>query len=238
MLLGAGARLLCGVFPEGNVLIGLLLLLLAVYAAARGVTVLARVGAICFFFFIILYGILFGFSLPQLETRWLVPVLRADWTLLPAALLPTCALYFSAGREAKGLPCWLIGGLLLTVLAGVVTAGSVSPERAVHEAFPFYGAAKSVSILGAMERLEPLVSAALTAGGFCMLGLVCALNAKLFFLLLPSAERYVPTANFLVGGTFLWVSALIPGAVLAGGTAIFWGIFPVLLPFLGARKKA
>lgn len=236
LLLGAGARLLCGVFPRGNVLIGLLLLLLSAYSAARGIEVLARVGAICFFFLFILYSILFGFSLPDLKAAWLAPMLRPDWRLLPAALVPMLALWLPDRRGACGK--WLLGGVVLTLLAGIVTAGSLSPELAAQEQFPFYTAAKSVSIFGAMERLEPVVSSALTAGGFCLLGLICAVNGRLLAVLAPKIEPRAAVVNFLSGGTLLWGSSLLSGTALALGTAIFWGAMPILLPLVVPKEKS
>lgn len=235
LMLGAGARLLCGAFPRGNALIGLLLLLLAAYAASRGVEVLVRVGAICFFFLTALYAVLFAFSLPDMKTEWLAPQGKADWRLLSAALLPVCAVWLADGKKKIGL--WLAGGLAFALLAGVVTAGSVSPQFAAQEMFPFYSAAKSVRVLGAMERLEPLVSAAVTAGGFCMLGLLCAVNARLCAALAPRAERSMGMTNFLCGGALLWGSSAMPATILAAGTAIFWGIIPLFLPLVVKKEK-
>lgn len=237
VLLGAWTRQLCGIYPGGDALIGILLLLLAVYAASKGVGTVVRVGAICFFFLVIIYGALMGFALPVLQKQWLAPVTRADWRLVPAALVPTLALWLCGDeKKTRALP-WMLGGIVLTALAALVTAGNVSPEVAAKQSFPFYTAAKSVSIFGTMERLEPLVSAALTAGGFCLLGLICCVNTKILSRLLPLTEPYPALINFLVGGAFLWLSGLLTGTALAVGTAIFWGIFPLLPPSLGARKK-
>lgn len=235
LALGAGARLLCGVFPDGNVLVGLLLLLLSAYAASRGTVV--RVGAICFFFLIILYSILFGFALPELKTVWLVPK-APHLRLVPAAFVPTCALWLYDGRKTSRLGVWLLGGTAVAVLAGLTAAGSLSPTVAAQEAFPFYEAAKSVRILGAMERLEPLVSAALTAGGFCMLGLICTVNERLLSVLAPRIKSSGAWIDFFCGGALLWGSALLPAAVFSVGTAIFWGALPVLIQLVVKLKNS
>lgn len=232
--LGAGARLLCGVFPDGNVLIGLLLLLLSAYAAAHGRV--APVGAVCFFFLIILYSILFGFALPELNTAWLAPR-RPDWRLLPAALVPTCALWLHDGKASRGVGGWLVCGAGVAVLAGLTAAGSLSPTVAAREVFPFYEAAKSVRILGAMERLEPLVSAALTAAGFCMLGLVCTVNERLLSVLAPRKKNLGAFVHFFCGGALLWGSSLVSGTVLAVCTAIFWGALPILIQIVVKNEK-
>ena len=68
LLLGAGARLLCGIYPGGGAIIGLLLLLLAAYAAGKGAAIVLRVSAVSFFFLSALFAVLYAFALPQLRT--------------------------------------------------------------------------------------------------------------------------------------------------------------------------
>ncbi len=93
LVLGAAARRLCAAFPQReSILIGLLLLLLAVYASARGEPVLTRAGTVCCLLLLALYAVLLLFSLPTLHRAWLRPQLKTDWTLLPCALLPLAAL--------------------------------------------------------------------------------------------------------------------------------------------------
>lgn len=235
LLLGAGARLLCGVYPNGSALIGLLLLLLAVYAAGRGTETVLRVSAISLFFLAALFALLYAFALPQTRAEWLRPFWHADGALLPWALVPLTAVWLVQERT-KPL-AWCVGGTLLAVLAALVTAGSLSPRVAVGSAFPFYDAAKSVSVLGAMERFEPLVSAALTAAGFSLLGLLCAVNLELWCVLVPTGKKWASPLNFLAGGTFLWVSGAISAVALAVGNTIFWGILPIGVLLIEKKKN-
>ena len=239
LMLGCFARLLCAAYPTGSAypLVGLLLLLLAVYAGQKGPCVIASVGAIVFFFLLVFYALLFGFALPELRTQWLVPVTGATWQLLPAALAPLSVVYLSGGEKGKPLP-WLLGGVALAVLAALMTAGSLSPRVAAAEIFPFYTAAKSVSILGAMERLEPLVSAALTAGGFCLLATLAAADKKIFTALLPESKASSALLQLLPALAGFWLSERFSATVLALGITIFWGIFPLGTLSLGARKKS
>lgn len=239
LLLGASARQLCAAFPTGEAfpLIGLLLLLLAVYAAQQGEEVILRVGAIVFFSLLIFFALILGFSLPTLHRKWLEPVMTVDWRELPAVLCPTVALYLGGGEEKSRSAPWLLWGVIFAGLCALVTAGSLSPRVAVAEPFPFYTATKTVSILGAMERLEPLVSAAVTAGGFCLLGMICAANGRIVAAFLPCAAKFTALLNFFIGGAAMWIAKLLPTAVLAAGTAIFWGVFPLLTLSLGVRKK-
>ena len=236
--LGEISRLLCMAYPTGDAfpLVGLLSLLLAVYAAQKGPKVIARVGAIVFFFLIALYLLLLGFSLPTVRTDWLKPMLRPQWILLPAVFTPVSVLYLSRGETGKPT-LWLIGGVLLTVLAALMCAGSLSPEIAASERFPFYTASKSVTVLGAMERLEPLVSAALTAGAFCLLGLLCCVNTEILSELMPKSEKLSALANIVLGGSSLWLTAVLPAWCLSLGTGIFWGILPLGILLVGTAKK-
>ncbi len=233
--LGLGARLICSLYPQGSEVLGLLLLLLAAYAAGCGSAVPLRVGAVCFFFVLGFFAILLGFSLPQMQVRNLAPQTRAPWLLLPVILLPTCALYGETGAGKVG--GWLVCGVVLASLVALVTAGTLSPQVAGREFFPFYTASKSVSILGAMERLEPMVSAVLTLGGFCMLALLCRTNHRIASALLPARTDAVAGLNFVLGGTMLWLSGALSSAFFAVGNTIFWGIIPMWILVVGARKK-
>ncbi len=236
LAMGAAARALCGTFPtaQPTPLIGLVLLLLAAYAAQNGR--LLPVAAICFFFLLGLYGLLFGFALPDLRGQWLAPTFATDWAALSAVLLPMNALWLSGEKPARIWP-WLAGGTALAVLASIVTAGSLSPRIARELTFPFYEAAKSVSILGVIQRLEPLLSAGLCAGGFCMLGLLCQVNGKTVKVLRPGKTSHPGTVNFLLGTGGYFLSGLLPGWVFAIGSAIFWGFFPFLLQYLALEKN-
>lgn len=241
LMLGKIAAHLCRAYPSGNAfpLVGLLLLLLAVYAAQKGSAAVIRTGAIVFFFLIGFYLLIMGFSLPDLHLPWLKPELRPKAALLPAVLAPTGVLYLWEGEREKGKPAlWLLGGVLLAFLAAFVTAGSVSPPVAAQEPFPFYTAAKSVKLFGAMERLEPLVSAALTAGGFCLLGTLCAANEKILSNFFPQPNRFAALTNFLIGGGCMWLSGVISEGIFAVGMSIFWGVFPLATLLLGAREKS
>lgn len=211
--LGATTDLLCGAYEQGNELIGLLLLLLASYAASR--QVMLRSGAVAAFFLIILYCMLLGFSLPSVTQ--FKPQADVRWYLLAGALTPMLFI-------DEGVPKWsLVAFVLLTILSALVSAGSND----------FLSAMESVSIFNVMQRLEPLASVAMTVGGFCLLGSICDVNRRL----LGSAEKYSAPINFVLGALGIWLSRIIGAPLMAVGTAIFWGLLPFLPQSLEIQKK-
>lgn len=224
--LGAGADLICRAFPDGTLLIGLLLLLLAAFAADKGSHILLRVGASVVFLLIILYGMLLGFSLPNLEKSQLALTRPKHWQAAAGAFTPMLCLFLRKDGEKSGI-VFPVAAAALAVLAAMVTAGQSD----------FYTAMKSVSVLGAMERLEPLVSVALTVGGFCLLGMICTINGKIISDLFPRRKNLSMPFNFFVGGACIWLSRLLGGTILAIGTSIFWGLLPILPQSLENQKK-
>lgn len=238
LMLGASARQLCAVYPTANSpLIGLLLLLLAAWAAQKGTETVLRVGAIVFFFLLGFFALILGFALPDLRVGWLRPETRLDAAFLPAVLTPAVALWLDGGEERRPVWPWLTSGVVFAALCALVTQGSLSQAVASAEAFPFYSAAKSVNLLGAMERLEPLVSAAMTAGGFCLLSLLCAVNTRLLAHFFPEPSRFAALLHLACGAGAMWLSARLPAALLGAGTAIFWGLVPLVIQFVGFSKN-
>lgn len=240
LALGMTARYLCGAYPnaDGFPLTGALLLLLAAYAANKGVSAVARVSAICFFFLAALYALVLGFSVPQLRPQWLAPQTKPAWTLLPAVFSPACVLFLTGHCTARAKPAvWLLSGTALAFLAAFLAAGCLSPEIAGTEPFALYTVSKSLSLFGAMERFEALISAALTAGGFCLLGLLCLTNAEIVRTLCPQAEKCCGAANFLLGFAGIFVSGALSAGVSAAASAIFWGILPLGILSVAKRKK-
>ena len=240
LALGMTSRYLCGAYPgaDGFPLTGALLLLLAAYAANKGVSAVARVSAICFFFLIALYILVLGFSAPQLRPQWLAPQTKPAWTLLPAVFSPVCALFLTGHCSARAKPAlWLLGGTALAFLVAFIAAGCLSPEVAGKEPFAVYTVTKSLSLFGAMERFEALVSAALTAGGFCLLGLLCLTNAELVRVVCPRAEKCCGAANFLLGFAGISASGVLSAEIAAAASAIFWGLLPIGILSVAKRKK-
>ena len=217
--LGATADAICAAFPDGNALIGILLLLLAAYAAGKNRVL--SVGAVALFILFTIYSLLIGFSIPQMQ--WQIG--SQNWQVMTTAFTPMLCLYLRKEQECPKL--WLLGLILLTVLVAAATGTADS----------FYTAMKSISILGAMERLEPLVSVALTIGGFCLLGMICTVNETIISKLFARKKNCTDFANFFLGGIGIYLSRVLGSTVLAIGTAIFWGLIPLLPLLVEIGKK-
>ena len=225
LLLGGAARALCAIYPEsrGEPLTGLLLLLAAAYAAERGEETVLRSGAI-----------ILGFSAVQVRAAWLAPQTgRVPFAAMTAALSPMAVLYVRGGARRTG--GWLAAGIGLCAAAALCAAGTLSPRVAGEEAFAVYTMAKSVSVFGVMERLEPVVSAALTAGGFCLLSVLCLANAKTARAI--GWKRRTGIGNFLLGCTGYLAGTVLPEGVQAVAAAICWGIVPLVTLWVASVKK-
>ncbi len=236
LLLGGAARALCAIYPEsrGEPLTGLLLLLAAAYAAERGEETVLRSGAILFFFLTAVEAVILGFSAVQVRAAWLAPQTgRVPFAAMTAALSPMAVLYVRGGARRTG--GWLAAGIGLCAAAALCAAGTLSPRVAGEEAFAVYTMAKSVSVFGVMERLEPVVSAALTAGGFCLLSVLCLANAKTARAI--GWKRRSGIGNFLLGCTGYLAGTVLPEGVQALAAAICWGIVPLVTLWVASVKK-
>ena len=236
LLLGGAARALCAIYPEsrGGPLTGLLLLLAAAYAAERGEETVLRSGAILFFFLTAVEAVILGFSAVQVRAAWLAPQTgRVPFAAMTAALSPMAVLYVRGGARRTG--GWLAAGIGLCAAAALCAAGTLSPRVAGEEGFAVYTMAKSVSVFGVMERLEPVVSAALTAGGFCLLSVLCLANVKTARAL--GWKKRTGIGNFLLGCTGYLAGTVLPEGVQALAAAICWGIVPLVTLWVASVKN-
>ena len=170
----------------------------------------------------------------QVRAAWLAPQTgRVPFAAMTAALSPMAVLYVRGGARRTG--GWLAAGVGLCAAAALCAAGTLSPRVAGEEAFAVYTMAKSVSVFGVMERLEPVVSAALTAGGFCLLSVLCLANAKTARAI--GWKRRTGIGNFLLGCTGYLAGTVLPEGVQAVAAAICWGIVPLLALWVASVKN-
>lgn len=208
---------------ENKWLVSLMLFAIAIYAARNGIKPLLRVTAIFFFFVLLIYVVVIAFGLSDLsKIRAIEAPMRLDcgliWLLLP----------LTATKTTKR---WRYPWLAICVLPSLTCWLSLS----VATDFPFYTLTKSISVLGVMERFEVVLSAALTAGLFALMGWFahlirenlsqCGIQGRKIYL-----GIFAPALIALCPQTFLSYAF----AVLA---TIYWLILPLMAQYTEYRKK-
>ena len=232
------ANLADSAFPmvEGFPFLGWTMLALAAWGSWKGPASCARcAGVLCLFLFV-LYGAVIAFAAPDMQMEYLKPagnwmdgLLAIGLTLLPAAVW-----YLPCGKSRKK-PAWLVG-LLLPVAAAVlaaVTAGVLSPLLAASLPSPLYTLTQSVSLFGVVERIEPLLSAAMTMGVFCLLSAMACACRALTDRLHP--WKWGGVAACVVAAAAMGAVGKLPLEAVSVGGLIVWVLFPVA--FCGKNEK-
>jgi len=242
--MGWTAILADSAFPmvDGFPALGWILLQLAAFGGSKGIGACAGCAGVLCLFLAGLYGAVTGFAVPDVSLNYLIP--DPGWqNIIPAVGLfllpaPIFLLRCTKGSPAQGelspkvtegsplVCCYFLFPLIAAVFAAV-TAGVLSPELAARSQNAFYDLSRSVSILGVMERIEPLVSAAMTMGVFCLLtGQICAVRA-----LIPG--KYTAAAAAAAAAILMFPAKNLPMTLLTAGNVLFW-----VLPTLFCTKKA
>ena len=228
-------------FPDGKA--GLLargvIVLLGTLAGEKGAKQAAKVCGVLFLVLAGLYTIIILAAAKNVQLRWMEPWGGARQTLdvVPSMFALTC-LRFLPGRTDAVKGGWLGLLAICPAVVSALTAGCLSPRLTQQLTFPFYTVSQSLSVLGVMERLEPVVSAALLLGFFALESL----------LLEAAREQIVWAAPALTGKSWgraaLGVAVFglsfltdgIPAEVWALGAAVCWGIAPLLTQLIVAIK--
>ena len=234
--MGWTAMLADSAFPmvDGFPAMGWILLLLAVFGAGKGFGACAGTAGVLCLFLAGLYGAVTGFAVPDVSLRYLIP--DRNWqNLIPAIglfLLPAPIFLLQCRVRRPRRPVWYVVLPLIAAVFTAVTAGVLSPELAAQSENAFYDLSRSVSILGVMERIEPLVSAAMTMGVFCLLtGQLCAVRA-----LIPG--KYTAAAAAGLAAVAMFPAKSLPLPLLTAGNVLFW-VLPtfVTLSLRGAKRR-
>ena len=88
-----------------------------------------------------------------------------------------------------------------------------------------------------MERLEPFVSAAVTAGGFCLFGMLITID-QIIWEDVFKQKRKCPLEWFLgISVGICIMSTKISEITWAIGTTLCWGLIPIITQFVVLLKK-
>ena len=234
------ARQAGNAFPDGTAeLAGGVIVLLGTLAGEKGAKQAAKVCGVLFLVLAGLYTIIILAAAKNVQLRWMEPWGGARQTLevVPPLLVLTC-LRFLPGRKAAVKSGWL--GLLAVCPAAfaALTAGCLSPRLTQQLTFPFYTVSQSLSVLGVMERLEPVVSAALLLGFFALESLLLEATREQIERAAPiiAGKRWARVALGIVVFGLSFVTDGIPAEAWALGAAVCWGIAPLLTQLIVAIK--
>lgn len=224
------ANLADSAFPmvEGFPALGWTMLALAGWGSWKGPRACAGCAGVLCLFLLVLYGTVGVFALPDVELSDLRPAGTWEHGLWAVGLflLPAGVWYLPCRCEKKPnlLPALLlpIGGAVLAA----VTAGVLSPLLASSLPSPLYTLAQSVSLFGVVERIEPLLSAAMTMGVFCLLSAMACACRALMDQICP--WKWSGVVACVVAGGLMGVAGKVPVITIAVGGVIFWVLVPIL----------
>lgn len=231
------ANLADAAFPmiDGFPILGWSLLALTAWGSWKGPATCARCAGVLFLFLTALYGLLAAFALPDVEWSNLRPAGPWEQSLwaMGLFLLPT-GVWYSPCRRGERKPSWALFLLLplLAALLAAVACGVLSPELAAVLDAPLYTVAQSVSLFGVMERMEPLLSAAMTMGVFCLLSsMACACRAL-------ANRKWTGPAACLLAALAMGPARRIPLPILTLGAILFWLLIPMITVLISRRLQS
>lgn len=244
VVLGTACRASVKSWPGGeHPVIGVVLLLLALWSVMKGTSASARIGCVLFWFVLILYLVLLGAGVKDIKYEWLQPI-KNDTNAFGCVLLLTpaaAAIHHNRNNRnenrLKFRTRLLMIGLLCTA-AAAVTAGVLSPECAARKPNAFYEMTRSLNLFGQARRFEAVLSACMTAGWFSLLSLYLSLCADLAEIFRPGSRKCGSVITSALAAVILLCDLHIPGIFLLIMTAVFWVLFPLLAQGLGFEKKS
>ena len=175
----------------------------------------------------------------DLDLSLLLPLRGAEPLSVGAAALETAnllslAFFFGffgdrlSGRvRARDLRPWLLALLGVVALMTVESLGMFGPELTAKMRFPYFMLARDLSVLGALERAEPLVVALWVFPDFLLISLLLALGAKCLRRALGLRQR---RWHCLVCA----VAAVAAALTLPGELAAFRFLSETAVPLLSA----
>lgn len=229
-------------YPEDrmSILAPTCMLLLAAFGGFSGAQTLARASAALALILGLIYAAVSLAALKQVELSRLAPWgSGAQAALAFASLLSASAVFYLPKPEGKlKRPGLLLAFGALPAVLAAVTAGCLSPALAARVPAPFYHMSKSLRILGILERMEPLVSAAMLAGFFCLTSLLTQSAAQIGATMCPQLHaKWWTLIVCALSFAAIWLVRATPQTVQTVLAGIFWGIFPLLTQCIVAVKK-
>lgn len=242
LLVAAVLAVLCRQAPQswprgGHKAVSLILLGLALWSAWKGPSASARVGCVLFWFILVLYLILLGAGIKEIEPPWLKPGREQVNSLGCILLLTPAAAAIHLNKREMCKPRLLLIGVFCTV-AAAVTAGVLSPQVAANQENPFYEMTRSLNLLGQARRFEAVLSAGMTVGWFSLMALYLTLCGGWAEGIRHGWAKPGMIAAALVTVVGILCDWSVPAFLLLILTAVFWVLLPVFMQGINAIKKS
>ena len=240
LLMAWTANLADAAFPmvDGFPVLGWTLLAVAAWGSWKGTGACARCGGVLCMFLMALYGVVAVFAVPDVQLQNLLPTgtwQDGIWTI-SVFLLPAAVWFLPCTRSRKR-PAWQMAVILPAAAAilAAITCGVLSPALARSLSSPLYALAQSVSLFGVVERIEPLLSAAMTMGVFCLLSAMACVCRCLWST--KGKEKWVGVAACASAGVFMGWAKRIDYLLIVGGTIFFGAVLPQILLWNGKHNR-
>lgn len=218
-------------FPE----LGIVLLAVTAWGIRKGTAACARCGGVLCMAVLVLYGAVAVFALPDCRLEYCAPKgeLRELGKVMGLCLIPTALWLLPRKKEGRGKACPFAP--LIPLGAGalaLVCVGVLSPELAAAEPVALYTLAQSISLFGVMERMEPLLSAAMTMSLLALLSILAAAARTAAEQIIP--RRWTGAAACVLAMPAMLLIRNAPWELLAAGNGILWLTLPLLC---AARRR-
>lgn len=216
------------------------LLLLAAWAGWKGAPASARCGAVLSLLLAGSFAVLLAAAVPNGKPAWCRPwgVWQDGARCFACLLFPTAGLLLRTGG-GKSRPGGMLALLALApACAALVCSAGLSPSLAAAEPFAFYTLVKSLRLFSFLERFEPLLSAAMLAGLFCMVCLCWQSGAAALSRACGAGRSaWLEPALLLPLAGASVLAPRLPAAFWTLGASIFWGFLPLLTLLVVALKN-
>lgn len=218
----------CWPTADGFPMVGVTLLVLAVFAAWDGAERASRCAGVLFWLLAFLYAVILAAGTQNLKIQYMTPMAQPSCPMIAMLILvPAVTVFFPCEKRAKILPIGAI--VLFGTVVSLWTVGTLSPKVAAHLADPYYAFTRSLSLFGVAERFESLASVALTMGYFSLLALLLSSAYHLTDSALPGKGKTGIIAAAGIAAVIFVFAEKVPQWLLPVVSALLWVLLPVFL---------
>ncbi len=233
LVIGVLARwsAMCWPTADGFPIVGLTLLVLAVFASWDGAQRASRCVSALFWLLALLFAVILTAGTQNLKLRYMIPAAE-PFSVMPVLLflLPAVAVFLPCTNRVKIVP--LIGIALFATVLSLWTIGTLSAEVTAQLETPFYAFSRSLTLFGVAERFESIVSVVLTMGYFSLFTFLLCAVYHLTDYVFPGKGRTGVVAAAILALVIMVLVTKMSEMILMAGSVLLW----VLLPLALGRK--